>query len=152
MGSEVGSVECSGRSLTTEDTSHIFKGQLQGEESMRVLAVEDEPEYLEMLQIVMKTVGHSIIIARNGVEGLKVLDREKVDVVISDVNMPKMGGVEFHEKLRARPEFANTPFIFLTGQVNITEVKAVCKPDRDLLLQKPVPIDRLIEIFSGQVR
>lgn len=119
---------------------------------MRILAVEDEPEYLEMLQEVIKSVGHSIIIATNGVEALKILEGEKIDVVMSDVLMPTMGGIEFHERLRARPEFANTPFIFLTGVNNLQEVKAVCQPDRDLLLQKPFPVDKLLQIFAGRFK
>lgn len=119
---------------------------------MRILAVEDEPEYLEMLQEVVKSVGHSITIATNGEEALEILGREKIDVIVSDVAMPTMGGIEFHQRLRAKPEFANTPFIFLTGVNNLQEVKAVCKPDRDLLLQKPFPVDKLLKMFTGQLR
>ena len=118
---------------------------------MRVLAVEDEPEYLEMLQMVVKSVGHSVIVASNGIEALRVLDKEKIDVVLSDVDMPSMGGVEFHEKFRARPGYAETPFIFLTGVADMAAVKAVCKPERDMLLSKPFPVDQLLKIFSGKL-
>jgi CheY-like chemotaxis protein len=119
---------------------------------MRILAVEDEPEYLEMLQDVVKSVGHSITIASNGREALKLLEREKVDVIVSDVAMPQMDGIEFHARLRLKPEFANTPFIFLTGVADVGAVKAVCQPDRDLVLQKPFPVDHLIQIFAGRLR
>ena len=60
---------------------------------MRILAVEDEPEYLEMLQEVMKSIGHSIVIAVNGLEALDILDKHKIDVVVSDVKMPTMDGI-----------------------------------------------------------
>ncbi len=119
---------------------------------MRILAVEDEPEYLEMLQEVMSSIGHSIIIAKNGADALKLLDSEKIDVVVSDVKMPEMNGIEFHQKLRAKPEYRNTPFIFLTGVHDVDSVKAVCSSDADLLLQKPFPIDALIRMFSGKLR
>jgi CheY-like chemotaxis protein len=117
---------------------------------MRILAVEDEPEYLEMLQEVMKSIGHSITIAANGTEAMDILNRHKIDVIVSDVKMPMMNGIEFHQKVRAIPEYRNTPFVFLTGVNDLTEVKAVCKEDCDLLLQKPFPIDRLIRLFSGK--
>ncbi len=68
---------------------------------MKILAVEDEPEYLEMLQDVIRSVGHQITIARNGVEGLEILGREHVDVILSDVTMPLMDGLEFHRRVRA---------------------------------------------------
>ena len=119
---------------------------------MRILAVEDEPEYLEMLQEVMKSLGHTITIAQNGKEGLAILDRQQIDVVVSDVKMPEMNGLEFHRLLRSRQEHRNTPFIFLTGVDDITEVKAECKADCDLLLQKPFPIDRLLQLFAGRIK
>ena len=119
---------------------------------MRILAVEDEPEYLEMLQEVMNSLGHSITIAQNGEEALGVIDKQQIDVVVSDVKMPGMNGVEFHGKLREKPEYRNTPFLFLTGIDDVTQVKAVCKRDCDLLLQKPFPIDKLLQMFSGKLK
>lgn len=118
---------------------------------MRILAVEDEPEYLEMLQEVMNGLGHSIVIAPNGIKALELLKKEPIDVVVSDVKMPEMSGVEFHALLRAIPEYRNTPFIFLTGVDDLTEVRAACKADSDLLLQKPFPIDKLLQMFSGRM-
>ena len=119
---------------------------------MRILAVEDEPEYLEMLQVVMTSLGHTIVIAPNGNAGLAVLDKQTIDVVVSDVRMPEMTGVEFHRHLRERAEHRNTPFIFLTGVDDLTEVRAACKTDADLLLQKPFPIDKLLKMFSGKMK
>ena len=119
---------------------------------MRILAVEDEPEYLEMLQEVMQSIGHSIVIALNGIEALDMLEKQKIDVVVSDVKMPTMNGIEFHQRLRALPEHRNTPFIFLTGVNDTTEVKAECTRDCDLILQKPFPIDELIKLFSGKTK
>ena len=119
---------------------------------MRILAVEDEPEYLEMLQEVMHSLGHTITVAENGAEALQVLDRQKIDVIVSDVKMPVMDGVDFHQQVRAKPGYRNTPFVFLTGIDDLTRVKAVCQADCDLLLQKPFPVDSLLRIFSGQLK
>jgi CheY-like chemotaxis protein len=119
---------------------------------MRILAVEDEPEYLELLRDVLKSVGHSIRIATNGAEGLDVLNHDNVDVIMCDVAMPVMDGVEFHEKVRGTPGHKNTPFIFLTGVDDLTKVRAVCKADCDLLLQKPFPVDKLLQMFAGQIK
>lgn len=117
---------------------------------MRILAVEDEPEYLEMLQEVMKGIGHTITIATNGADALSILDHQPIDVIVSDVRMPKMNGLEFHAKVRDKPQYRNTPFIFLTGVNDLTEVKAASKGDCDMLLQKPFPIDSLIRLFAGK--
>ena len=119
---------------------------------MRILAVEDEPEYLEMLEEVMQSLGHTITMAANGAEALRVLDRQKIDVIVSDVKMPVMDGVDFHQRVRAQPDYRNTPFVFLTGIDDLSRVKAVCKADCDLLLQKPFPVDSLLRIFSGKLK
>ena len=83
---------------------------------------------------------------------LTALDRGAWDVVITDLRMPTMDGITFHQALRAKPEFALTPFIFLTGVNNLKEVKAVCKPECDMLLQKPFPVDQLLRIFTGKFK
>ncbi len=119
---------------------------------MRILAVEDQPEYLQMLEEIMYAVGHTITIAEDGEQGLDCLDHERIDVIISDVSMPKMDGIEFHRRVRARKEHANTPFIFLTGIPNLQSVQRACIADCDLILQKPFPADKLIEMFSGQMK
>ena len=119
---------------------------------MKVLAVEDQPEYLEMLQMVMNGIGHSIIGAKDGIEALRILEKEKIDVIMSDVAMPAMDGIELHRLVRAKPEHKETPFIFLTGVTNLTDIKKECTSPRDLLLQKPVSIERLLKMFSGQIK
>lgn len=118
---------------------------------MRILAVEDESEYLEMLQEVMKSLGHTLMIASNGAEALTALEGQQTDVIISDVKMPVMDGLELHKRVRQKPGYANTPFVFLTGVDDLTAVKSVCKADCDLLLKKPFPVDSLLKLFSGHM-
>jgi CheY-like chemotaxis protein len=118
---------------------------------MRILAVEDDAEYLEMLQVTLQSLGHTIVIAHDGTEALKALETQPIDVIVSDVKMPGMDGVEFHQRVREKPEYRNTPFIFLTGISDISGVRAVCKPDLDLLLQKPFPVDKLLQLFAGKI-
>lgn len=119
---------------------------------MRILAVEDDREYLEMLREVLESLGHTMLLANDGAEGLKLLENQTVDVIVSDVKMPGMDGLEFHERVRASTNHRNTPFVFLTGISNLDAVRAACNPDLDLLLQKPFPVDKLLQIFSGSVR
>jgi len=121
-------------------------------EGMKILAVEDDAEYLALLEEVLTEIGHTIRVASNGVEALKVLEQEKVDVMLVDVAMPQMDGIQFHASVRSKPEYADTPFIFLTGVNELQQVKAVCKPGHDMLLQKPFPVDHLLSIFSGQIK
>jgi len=118
---------------------------------MHILAVEDQPEYLEILQDVIQSIGHTVIIATNGAEALEVLQRVKVDVIMSDVKMPTMDGIEFHEQVRLLDGHRSTPFIFLTGIPDISKVRAVCRENCDMVLQKPFPVDKLIAMFAGKM-
>jgi CheY-like chemotaxis protein len=117
---------------------------------MRILAVDDEPEYLEMLQEVMKSLGHSITVTARGEDALALLDHQPVDVIIADVKMPGMSGIELHAAVRNRPEYRNTPFVFLTGHEVGEELQRAIVADCDLLLRKPFPVERLLRLFSGQ--
>jgi CheY-like chemotaxis protein len=119
---------------------------------MKILALEDETEYLEMLQMVMSGIGHSMVVAKNGLEAIRILEKEKIDVILSDVAMPSMDGIEFHRQIRSKKEYRDTPFIFLTGTSNLKKVREECNTNRDLLLQKPVSLDRLLRMFSGQMK
>ncbi len=117
---------------------------------MRILAVEDEPEYLEMLQEVMKSLGHSITITARADEALGVLDRQPIDVIIADVRMPGMSGIQLHEEVRRRAKYRNTPFIFLSGYETPPELGGATQSDCDLFLRKPFPLEGFLQLFSGQ--
>lgn len=119
---------------------------------MKILAVEDEGEYLEMLQMVMGSIGHSIVVAKNGIEAIRILEKEKVDVILSDVTASAMDCIQLHREIRAQRKFKDTPFIFLTGMTNMKQVRDECTTNSDMLLQKPVSMERLLRMFSGQVR
>jgi CheY-like chemotaxis protein len=140
--------------LTGEGGGSILRGIPEGEQSllMRILAVDDEPEYLEMLQEVMKSLGHSITTAARGEDALAILDRQSMDVIIADVKMPGMSGIELHAAVRSRAAYRNTPFIFLTGHETGEDLKRAMVADCDLLLRKPFPVERLLRLFSGQTR
>lgn len=82
----------------------------------RVLAVDDTRALLNMLSDCLKRGGHDVVIAMDGVEALEKLKEHKPDIVITDLNMPKMNGLEFIEAARKRPEGANLPMLLLTTE------------------------------------
>jgi len=86
-----------------------------------ILIVDDEPSTLELLVESVKELGYQALTAKNGKEGLKILEDEKVDVVISDIIMPEMGGLEFLEK--ARDMGFTNPFALLSGYGEKDNVK-----------------------------
>ena len=73
-------------------------------------------------------------------------------MILSDVIMPSMDGIELHRQLRSKKEYKDTPFIFLTGATNVKRVKEECTTKEDMLLQKPFPVERLLQMFSGKTK
>ena len=84
--------------------------------SKRILAVDDAATMRKMVSFTLRGAGHEVVEAADGCEALTVLRARSVDLVITDVNMPNMDGIELTRRLRAMPGFARTPIILLTTE------------------------------------
>jgi two-component system chemotaxis response regulator CheY len=90
---------------------------------MRILAIDDTKTLLNLLCMTLRDAGHEVAEAVNGEEGLQRFEDFRPDLVITDLNMPVMDGIEFTRSCRARPSAQNTPIIVLTTE-NGTDIKA----------------------------
>lgn len=79
----------------------------------KILIVEDDKDFLSILKIKFTSEGFSVVTAENGEEGLKMAEEEKPDLVLSDVLMPKLDGVEMAKKIKEANK--NTLIILLTN-------------------------------------
>jgi len=85
-------------------------------EKFRILLADDEPDVLEFLSYNLIKEGYQMLKARNGREALEVAIKEQPHLIILDVMMPEMDGIETCRELRMIPEFKNTIVIFLTAR------------------------------------
>ena len=83
---------------------------------MRILAVDDSPTIRSVIAATLRSATHEVVEAENGRDALQVLERETVDLIISDLNMIVMDGFEFVSKVRENPAFEFTPILFLTTE------------------------------------
>jgi two-component system, chemotaxis family, chemotaxis protein CheY len=83
---------------------------------MRVLTVDDSRTILAMLKHTLGGAGFEVLQAENGQQGLDVLSTEEVDVVVTDVNMPVMDGIEFIRRVRAGGRHQSLPILILTTE------------------------------------
>lgn len=81
----------------------------------KVLIVDDEPDILEIISYNLIKEGYEILTAKNGMEALEKAASFKPDLIILDIMMPKMNGVEACKILRSKPDYNNTLIIFLTA-------------------------------------
>ncbi|MCU0556645.1 MAG: response regulator [Desulfobacterales bacterium] len=85
--------------------------------TIKILIVDDFATMRRILKNILKKIGFTHIIeADDGSNALKVLEKEKVDLVISDWNMPKMTGIEFLKAVRSNTAFKDLPFLMVTAE------------------------------------
>lgn len=88
----------------------------------KILVADNEPHILRSLKLVLEEAGYSVVTAADGEEAFHKTKREKPDLVILDVTMPKMNGYEIYDKLRSDPLQRDVPVMMLTalGQADET--------------------------------
>jgi len=115
-----------------------------------VLIVDDDPDVLSMLERLLKKLEYNPLVAKNGEEAVQIIDRNKIDVVVSDLVMPEMDGMELLKRVKSRK--GDVPFVMITGHPTIeTAVEAIKKGAYDYIT-KPfqveevqIKIDRALE-------
>ena len=85
-------------------------------EKAKILVVDDEPDILEFLRYNLVKEGFEVLTASDGEQGVAIAERERPDLVVLDIMMPKMDGVEVCRALRANPVFDKTIIAFLTAR------------------------------------
>ncbi|HEY4406458.1 MAG TPA: response regulator [Xanthobacteraceae bacterium] len=112
----------------------------------RILTIDDSRTMRDMLRMTLANAGYVVIQAVDGLDGLDVLKKERVDVVITDINMPKLDGYGVIRRLRADSGYDDTPILVLSTE-NDQKTKDI---GRDAgatgWLVKPFDPDQLVEI------
>jgi signal transduction histidine kinase/CheY-like chemotaxis protein len=113
---------------------------------MNILIVDDNPTNLKLLRVSLEAEGHQAIEAADGLEALAVLEREKVDAIISDILMPNMDGFRLCQEIRKAAKHRHLPFIVYTSTYTSSEdVKLAQTMGADRFLTKPATIESLLK-------
>jgi DNA-binding NtrC family response regulator len=105
------------------------------------LVVDDDPDLLQTMGDCLKTAGYDVVLAANGKLAQEQFDKQIVDVVISDVRMPEMNGIEL---LRHVSKTRPTPFILITGHTDDIEAKEALEFGASTFMAKPFRSDALV--------
>jgi signal transduction histidine kinase len=114
----------------------------------RILVIDDEPALLSLLGHVLGEHGFETLLAADGAAAVDVARRERPDLVVCDVNMPRLDGYGVLAAVRGEPALAATPFIFLTSD---PEARAGMRSGADDYLQKPVSIADLVAACEARL-
>jgi len=123
----------------------------------RVLVVEDSPTALKLMARMVTRLGHEVMTAINGVDALELLRKETFDIVLMDINMPMMNGLEAsHEfrKLERQNRASGKPYqkiIAMSGDISNTLFHEVTNAGFDAFIPKPLTEERFYEVLRMPV-
>lgn len=118
----------------------------------KVLVVDDEPDIVELIAYNLKKEGYQVYTASNGQEAVTVAKRVMPDLIILDIMMPKMDGIEACRIMRAMPEFKSTFMIFLTARSEEYSEIAGFNVGADDYIAKPIKPRALLSRINAILR
>lgn len=114
--------------------------------NIRVLVVDDFATMRRIVKNILTQLGYkSVVEADDGTTAVNVLKQEKIDLIISDWNMPKMTGLDLLKSVRANPEWASIPFIMVTAEAQQDNIILAVKAKVSQYIVKPFTADTLGE-------
>ena len=118
----------------------------------KILIVDDEPDILELIEYNLKKEGYQVFLASNGQDGINVAKKVQPDLIILDIMMPKMDGIEACRLMRAIPEFKNTFMVFLTARSEEYTEIAGFNVGADDYIAKPIKPRALVSRINAILR
>jgi CheY-like chemotaxis protein len=110
---------------------------------MKILVVDDDKTTRKLLSLYLKAKGYEIVTAENGLDALEKLGVENINLVVSDMNMPYMDGIELTKNIRADENLKGLPVIMVTTEADEEEKKKAQEAGVDDYLVKPANAEQI---------
>ena len=89
----------------------------------KIVICDDDPVILKAIQVTLRTSGHELHLAADGLAGLELVERERPALVLTDVAMPGLSGLELADAIRARPHLAHIPVLLVSASAQRAELE-----------------------------
>lgn len=109
-----------------------------------ILYVEDNPDNRMLVRRILMSQDYALLEAKNAFEAINVLQTERPDLILMDINMPDMDGYTLTAKIKAMPGFERIPILALTANVMRGDKEKTLEAGCDGYIQKPLDIDQLV--------
>jgi len=116
--------------------------------SKKILIVEDDPRSLKMIQMTLRPYGYSLLEATDGEEALKVACSDKPDLIIMDLRLPKVSGLEVTRQLRQMSDFNHIAIIAITAYAMKGDKEKAISAGCDAYLAKPINTRELPKLVT----
>ncbi len=114
----------------------------------KILIVEDNPLHTRLIKMTLRAKGYTLLKATDGEEALDMATRERPSIIIMDIRLPKMNGLEVTMKLRKNPAFSHTLIIGVTAYAMKGDRERIIESGRDVYLSKPINTRELPEVIT----
>jgi CheY-like chemotaxis protein len=119
---------------------------------MKILLVDDKPENLYLLKTILKGSSYDVMTAGNGVDALEKLKENSIDIIISDILMPKMDGYQLCRRCKTDEHLKSIPFVFYTATyTDKKDEKFALSLGAEKFIIKPIEPDEFLKILEGVI-
>ena len=108
-----------------------------------ILYVEDNPDNRLLIQRILRAEGYQVLFAENAEQALNSAEKEQIDLILMDINLPDVDGYTLTNQMRKLPQLLNTPILALTANVMKGDRERSLEAGCDGYIQKPVDVDAL---------
>ncbi len=114
----------------------------------KILVAEDNPTNMKLITVALKKQGYTLLQAADGEEALEAAARNAPDLIIMDMQLPKISGWEVTRKLRQMPDFGNVPIIAVTACAMKEDKEKAIEAGCNAYLPKPIDINQLRSVVA----
>jgi CheY-like chemotaxis protein len=118
----------------------------------KILIVEDSSPNMRLIEMTLRPKGYELLKATDGEEALNMAIREKPDLIIMDLNLPKVSGLEVTRRLRQMPAFNRIPIIAVTAHAMKGDKEKIIETGCDAYLPKPINTHQLPRVVAEMLR
>ena len=117
-----------------------------------VLIVEDNDRNLELVRDILAAKGYSTLEAGSAEDGLRIARGSPPDLILMDVQLPGMGGIEGLRALRAEPSTARIPVVAITASVMLADREEIMRAGFDGFIEKPITVKSFLDVVRDVLR
>ena len=112
---------------------------------MKILVVDDDKTTRKLLNLFLKAKGYEVVTAENGLDAMEKLGTQNINLVVTDMNMPYMDGIELTRNLRSDDNWKNIPIVMVTTEADDDEKKKAMDAGVDDYIVKPANAEQITD-------
>jgi len=118
----------------------------------KILIVEDSPPNMRLIEMTLRLKGYELLKATDGEEALDMAISQKPDLILMDLNLPKVSGLEVTKRLRQMTVFSHTPIIAITAHAMKGDKEKIIEAGCDAYLSKPIDTRQLPRVVAEMLQ